>query len=179
MKKLLLGSIILIVFAFSISLFQISCQKQATAQTTTYTLPPATSSTLGGIIVGAGLSISSNGTLSVTNSTGGLQQLNKIVFVKSIGYSSPKEIWTANYDGSNASKINIILPIGFPSRHGAINSRLSPDGQTIFFEVMEDSLSEMQSIYKCNINGSNVTRIIAGTVTGTYSATSFYLGGAY
>ena len=67
MKKLLLGSVALTLFSIAIAIFQMSCQKEANAQTGTgtYTLQPATTSTLGGIIVGNGLSVTSNGTLSV------------------------------------------------------------------------------------------------------------------
>lgn len=66
MRKLLLGSAVLTLFAISITLFQISCQKESNAQTTTYTLPPATTTSLGGIIVGNGLSVTPSGVLSVT-----------------------------------------------------------------------------------------------------------------
>lgn len=66
MKRILLGSLILTLFALSIMIFQISCQKNTQAQTNNYTLPPATTANLGGVIVGNGLSVTSNRTLSVT-----------------------------------------------------------------------------------------------------------------
>ena len=103
-KKLFLGSIALTTFALSIILFQVSCQKDVVAQNTTnYTLPPATTTTLGGVIVGNGLSVTSNGTLSV-NASGGTTQQNKLLFVKSfvVGTTETSEIWTVNYDGTNA-----------------------------------------------------------------------------
>ncbi len=62
-----------------------SCQKEATAQQTgsNYILPSATTSTLGGVIVGSGLSVTSNGTLSLTSSSNnGMKQLNKILYEK-------------------------------------------------------------------------------------------------
>jgi hypothetical protein len=74
-----MGSVALTLFSISIVIFQMSCKKDATAQTggTSYTLPTATTSTLGGVIVGSGLSVTSNGILSANATTGGLTQLNK------------------------------------------------------------------------------------------------------
>jgi hypothetical protein len=51
MKKVFLGSIVLVFFAVSICIFQISCTKEAVAQTNnTYVVPPATTTTLGGVL---------------------------------------------------------------------------------------------------------------------------------
>lgn len=52
MKRLLLGSIILILFSISILILQFSCKKEVAAQTGSYILIPATATKLGGIIVG-------------------------------------------------------------------------------------------------------------------------------
>ena len=96
MKKLLLGSATLTIFALSIAIFQIACQKETTAQQTQYTLVPATTATLGGVIVGNGLNVSNNGTLSVASSAPAQQ--NKILFVKSFdsGPTEVSEIWNTN-----------------------------------------------------------------------------------
>ncbi len=75
MKKVLLGSIILVAFSIAIVLFQISCQKTAEAQMSNYTLPPATTTNLGGIMVGSGLTVTTSGVVSATSTGGGLQQL--------------------------------------------------------------------------------------------------------
>lgn len=172
MKKILLGSIVLTIFSLSIILFQFSCQKEATAQTTPYTLPTATTSTLGGIIVGTGLSVTNNGVLSVTNSTGGLQQLNKIVYQKYYT-SGATEIWTANYDGTGQTKLNITLSTGLTiDEDGSV--KLSPDGQTVFFDVIEIAAPVYRGIYSCKIDGTNVRQIVA---PGT--AESAGIGGAY
>ena len=170
MKKLLLGSVLLTIFAISIALFQISCKKDAVAQGTNYILPPATTSSLGGIIVGNGLSITSNGTLSVTSS-GGLTQLNKLIFKKIVG--SGAEIWTANYDGSNAIKINIILPTGIVYSDD-MNPVMSPNGQKIFFTAGLSG-SFAGDLYSCNADGSSVTKI----VDKGGSNNNIILGGAY
>lgn len=176
-----MGSIILTFFSAAIILIQISCQKGFNAQSTTYTLPAATSSTLGGIIVGNGLTITGNGTLSVstttTPTTGGLTQLNKLIFKKVIGSGSSAEIWTANYDGSNATKVNIGLPSGVVFDDNMIPV-LSPNGQKIFFAAGVASsginFSSKGDLYSCNLDGSVVTKIvIAGTNNG------IQIGGAY
>jgi len=159
MKKLLLSSVILTFFAFSIILFQASCQKEALANTeSAYTLPPATATTLGGVIVGTGLNVTANGTLNVTPS--GVIQQNKIIFVKRV--NSTKEIWTANYDGSNQKKLNIALPSG--SR--VWDMSISPDGQNLIFSAFSSGIDESH-IYTCKTDGSNLTKIIDGTGLGT------------
>ena len=158
-KKILMGSFALLFFSMAMIVFQISCQKDISAQTNgnTYTLPPATTSTLGGIIVGNGLSITSNGTLSVTATTSsGLTQLNKLIFKKVI--SSGAEIWTANYDGSNATKVNIMLPSGI-SFSDDMNPIMSPDGTKIFFTAGNGGTSG-GDLYCCKADGTNVIKII-------------------
>ena len=105
MKKVFLGSIVLVFFAVAICLFQISCTKEAVAQTnSTYVLPPATTTTLGGVIVGNGLSITPTGVLSVNSSVGSVALQNKILFTKESNSTLAAEIWSANYDGTGASR---------------------------------------------------------------------------
>lgn len=170
-----MSAIVLSCFAIALALFQISCQKDATAQTSNnYTLPPATTSNLGGVIVGNGLSISSNGNLSVNTSTsGGIVQQNKIIFAKSkpSGSTFIVEIWTAKYDGSSASKVNITLPAGVIFADG-INPAISPDGTKIFF-TGATSLLNGADLYSCNADGTNVVKIVDRAGGG------IILGGAY
>lgn len=161
MKKILLGAIILTCFAIAITLTQISCQKTV-AQTNgnNYVLPPATTSTLGGVIIGSGLSITNTGVLSVTPSSGGLQQQNLILFMKDNRNNDTHELWTANIDGTNQKAIPINYPAGlsFNEDEGA---RLTPDGKTVLF-VMEDESNTQSYIYSCPITGGNATKIIDG-----------------
>ncbi len=173
MKKLLLSSAVLTLFSISIAIFQISCQKDATAQTTSYTLPPATTTTLGGVIVGNGLTVTSNGTLSVTSS--GATQLNKIIFTK-LNSTIPQkfEIWTANYDGTNQTKLNITMPSGYQCA-GDGEVKMSPDGQKIFFTSLQFSNSTTH-IFSCNADGTNLTKIVDGSSAGTEG---LFLGAAY
>jgi hypothetical protein len=178
MKKVFLGSIVLVFFAVAICLFQISCTKEAVAQTNnTYVLPPATTTTLGGVIVGNGLSITPTGVLSVNSSGAGLVLQNKILFTKESNSTLAAEIWSANYDGTGASKINIALPSGIV--FGAdINPRLSPNGLKIFFAAGPANTtgvrSSRQDLYSCNANGSGVA-LVASRGAFDY----IQIGGAY
>lgn len=52
-------------------------------------LSPATTTTLGDVIVGNGLSVTSDGTLSVTNAASGQQ--GKIIFTKLVDEDLPTE----------------------------------------------------------------------------------------
>ncbi len=157
MKKLLYGSASLAIFAISIIIFEISCTKDTIAQNTNYVLPPATNSTLGGIIVGNGLSITSNGTLSVNAPTSGGTQLNKIIYLQ---YDPAKsnEIWIMNYDGSNKTKVNITLPAGIEIHYHY--PHLSPDGSKIIFQAGKETATDRdEDIYTCNLNGTNVIKV--------------------
>jgi len=154
MKKLLLGSVFLTIFAFAITIFQISCQKEAVANTELgYDLPRATATTLGGVIVGQGLGVTPDGTLSVTSDS--VVQQNKIIYIKRI-FNGNGEIWTANYDGSNQQKLNIALPYGSPGE-----LRISPDRQNLFISWYSSStIKPSPCIYTCKIDGSNLKKII-------------------
>ena len=170
MKKLLMSAIVLSCFGIAISLFQISCQKDATAQTGgSFTLPPATTTTLGGIIVGSGLNVTSSGVISVPygNSTA---QINKVIYSKA--NNGTYEIWVCNYDGSGAAKVNITLPNGINFFEPV--PAMSPNGQKIFFTAGPGSGSSVHGdLYSCNFDGTNVTKIAGDGVN------NIHLGGAY
>ena len=107
----------------------------------------------------------------------GYLQQNKIIFYKSIPPSiGVSEMWTASYNGSNASKINITLPAGFSFvTDGGV--KLSPDGQTLFFVVRETSGIVVKfHIYNSGIDGANPQRIVEGVDINT---SVLYLGAAY
>jgi len=172
MKKLLLGSAALAILSIAITIFQISCQKTVNAQSgTSYILPAATTSSLGGIIVGSGLNITSGGVLSST--TSGPSQINVLLFSKRKG-SGPfiYELWTSNYDGTNQNKININLGAGLSIVEEGSSPKLSPDGRLVFFHVSEGNYN---NIYSCNIDGSNVRKIISGSA----AYDRYIMGGAY
>ena len=168
MKKLILGSVVLSCFSLSVILFQVSCQKTANSQTNGYILPPATATTLGGVIIGNGLTVTSTGIFSVTSNSG-LNQLNKLIYKRVSGTSS--EIWMANYDGTNNVKINITLPSGIVFNDD-MQPTLSPNGQKLFFTA---GTSTRGDLYSCNADGSNIIKIV--DKGGTSNDTIF--GGTY
>ncbi|MBF9252649.1 hypothetical protein I2I11_05040 [Pontibacter sp. 172403-2] len=159
MKKIFMGSAALTTFAISMLVFQMSCKEDAIAQPSSdYTLPTATTSTLGGIIVGDGLDISGDGTLSIKSKKN--ERLNLVLYSKDI--ASGNELWLCNIDGSDNHKIPIFLPEGYKITNGA---RLTPDGAKIVFGVT--SSSDMY-IYTCDVNGSNLTKIVDDGPTSQY-----------
>jgi len=170
MKKLLLSSVSLLLFSASMLIFQMSCKKEVQAQTKSdYTLPAASTTKLGGIIVGSGLTITSKGTLSATPAEATVTQINKILFAKSS--SSKTELWTANYDGTGQAKINIALPAG--KRLGG-EAKLSPDGKTVFFIAFDTNSKSY--LYTCKLNGTAVTLLVDGS---NLSIEGVTLNGAY
>lgn len=155
MKKLLMGSICLLIFSASILILQISCQKEIVAQSSgsNYTLPPATNSTLGGVIVGNGLSITSNGTLSASSAAA---QINKIIYRQ----ESYPRFWIANYDGSGATELIISLPAPY-SVESSGYPVLSPDGTKLFVMGIDNSTTiPGHAVFSCNADGSNPAQII-------------------
>lgn len=155
MKKILLSSVVLTTFAISIIIFQLSCKKTAEAQATSnYILPPATTTTLGGIIIGDGLSITNNGTLSVTGrNTSSASTL--IFYVK----SDSDDIWKANIDGTGQTKLNIIMPSGYEVSAGGDGGQIqiTSDGNKILFKGRNNNSS---ALFSCNLDGTNVTKLI-------------------
>ena len=167
MKKVLLASVVLTAFSLAIIAFQLSCQKSTYAQVANYTLPPATTSTLGGVIIGSGLSVSSNGTLSVDSSST-TSAVNTIVFLKYInsGGNFTAQIWTSNYDGTNQKQVVVSLPTGISITAGSADGaevKLSPDGKTIFF--LAQDATQTAYIYSCTVSGSTVTKVVDGSGT--------------
>lgn len=165
-----MGTVFLSVVGLAITSTQISCSKTS-AQTSNYVLPVATNSTLGGVIVGAGLSVNSSGVISTTPTSSGLTQIGKLLVVEMLpNYESA--FYICNYDGSNKTMIPITLPVGRKFASSPTHGRLSPDGKILFFEVYESSTSN-GFLYSCNVDGSNLKVIYTQsngypTVQGAY-----------
>jgi hypothetical protein len=151
MKKLLQGSIVLTLFAISIFLFQISCRKDAVAQNSQYTLPVATNSTLGGVIVGQGLSIDNSGVLSCSRN-------DVILYFK---MTSPRyEWWVCDRDGGNQRMVN------FPSTITVTNLGVSllSDKNTVVFSGAASTIPlGVSDLYTMNIDGSNLHKIVSNS----------------
>jgi hypothetical protein len=160
MKKILLSTIVLTLFALSIILFDISCKKTANADPSLYVLPVATTSKLGGVIPD-GTTISVDGTGKISTIGTAVKQENKVLYETSDG-----GIGTANYDGTNPQKINIVLPSGLSIDAGN-NLEISPDHKTIFFAVNDNSANAEYN-YACNIDGTNIHKVVNGYITVPY-----------
>jgi hypothetical protein len=93
-------------------------------------------------------------------------QINKVVFVKGVG--SDQTIWICNYDGSDLSQIPISLPnnVVLNSNNGNSNPRLSPDGQTIFFNTYNMN-DQSYGIYRSDISGNSIQEIYNNPLSGT------------
>lgn len=150
MKNFFKGSLILAFFSISIAVFNLSCNKEASAQNnTTSPLPAATTSTLGGVIVGQGLSVTSNGTIST-------QSAGVLVFAK--GSDKNNEFWTSNYDGTNQVKITI-SSIAATGEILKADIKLSPDGKKFFFVGFIAS-GQPDVLFSCNRDGSGLTKLV-------------------
>ena len=145
MKNLLKSTLYLFVFALAGILFQISCSSDS--------ISPSSS------------------------------PIGKFIYTKGIGEQI--QIWVSNYDGTNQTQIPLTLPPNVflnyvyseASTFGGneTNVKLSPDGQTIFFETVTNpnATTRFFSIYTCDISGNNVTEIA------TDSQNPLKIGGSY
>lgn len=152
MKKLFLGSAALALFAIAITLFQISCKKDAIAQTITYTLQPATTSTLGGVIVGPGLTVDNSGVLSSSG-----HHNDVILYQKRVPTGYGTEWWTCSKDGSNQRKVNF-PPTITVTQLGV--SLLSDKNSVVFSGAVTAIPLGISDIYTMNIDGTNLKKIV-------------------
>lgn len=163
MVKILLGTACVLLLAACLLVIQIGFRKDPAAGTNV-TIPTASARSLGGVIIGEGLSVSKAGLISVS---GSVSQLSKVLLTKTWknnDKSYTNEIWLVNYDGSVPTRIPISLPSGLyigSSTGAAGNTKafLSPDGKTVFFNV-SDSKGLTQGIYASNTDGSGIRQLI-------------------
>jgi len=100
-----------------------------------------------------------------TGGTTGLTQQNLLLYTLYDSSTNSNSIWTSNYDGSNQTQINIVLPSGIYFDQTPQVS-LSPDGKKIFFIAgvknyyNNELYTHSGNIYSCNLDGSNVTKVV-------------------
>lgn len=164
MKKLILSTLVLLAFSIAIALFQISCTKTANSQSPAYTLLPATTSKLGGVIPdGTSIAVDANGKISTV--AGSTPQEGKLLYGVFGSVETDNAIWTSNYDGTNAQKIAVTLPTG--TVIDPDNLKISPDHQTIFFEAHTIAPAAVAYfLYSCSINGGSAHLIKSGFTNG-------------
>jgi len=116
MKKLLLSSIILLLFSCSMLLFQISCQKQANARTNETGSNKIVYSKYDGTSVGEIWTANIDGTNqqkvnvtlpsnTIAISTSVSKDGSKIIFATESNDSTKEGIYTCNIDGTNLTKV--------------------------------------------------------------------------
>lgn len=142
------------------------------ADSPSYSLPIATTTILGGVKPdGTTISVDATGKISTTATVS--TQQNKIVYIK-IADPDANSLWTANYDGTNAQKINVAIPANFGMDDEGLS--ISPDHKTVFFMLYPingdtngdgrvDKNDIPESVYACNIDGSNMHIVATGSDT--------------
>lgn len=156
-------------FSLAILVFQVSCKKDAVAQDNRYTLPPATTTTLGGVIAdGTTIKVDAAGKISTATTTP--QALNVILYVRESTGSGTFEYWLANMDGSNQRKINITLPAGITLRDEA---KITPDGTKLIFNA-NDTNAGVNALYSVALTGGNPTRLVTGVANERLHLTGVY-----
>jgi len=137
-------SAVLLLFSVSLIIFQMSCQKSLIAQSSTQTsnkilLKKDIERQVGTTVDSSGQSIPV--------------------------YRYSTDFYIVQNDGTNLSKINIVMPSGeYPAGNGLI----SPDGEKLIFNAF--SISNHPSVYSCFLNGSNLIKLVDGSyqVQGAY-----------
>jgi hypothetical protein len=145
MKKLLLGTVVLLAFNAAVILTQMSCKKEAKAE------PAPTGATI--------------------------TQLDQILYLKH--FTADRylaEIWISKLDGSNNHKVNLALP---SNMRVSDEAKLSPDGKIIVFSTLLNTTGGANTwgdggIYTCNVDGSNVKKIMEPSADGYPSLQGVY-----
>jgi hypothetical protein len=75
-----------------------------------------------------------------------------------------RKLWICNYDGSNATQINLTLPSGVVVdwNYPRFSIKLSPDGQRIFFSGF-NTVAQTGLLCSTDISGNGYIQIIAET----------------
>lgn len=81
---------------------------------------------------------------------------SSILYWKDANTLYGKELWKVNTDGTGNAQVNITLPVGYFFGDEEL-AKITSDGKTIIFLV--DDLTNSESVYKCNIDGSGVAQV--------------------
>ena len=144
MKKILLGTLVLLAFNAAVIITQMSCKKDAKADT------PIT------------------GTPTLKQ----LDLVLYINYLKNPDNTSTGEIWTCKYDGGNKTKLNITLPANI--RIGDHASLTPDGKIVIFdvYEVVSKSPDPYKTkdggIYTCSVDGGTAKKIVDGNAEYNY-----------
>ena len=144
---------------------------------------PNTDGTSGQVLATNGNGIVSWTTPATSSNSNSTDLTGIIVFEKNT--INGNEIWKSNFDGTSQSKINIVgLPTNYEIAGGS--QRISADGKILYFLLYTPTGG--QHIYKCNIDGSGLTKIVndvdefsslSGIYTPVTSTSAHYIGELY
>ena len=160
MKKLLLGSVSLLIFAIAIAVVEISCQKSIAQITTTL---PSGHTILYHTIQYDSVVYQIGPDTPADSTTNTANHHNKTELYEKHTY------FISNIDGGNEKQIPVAIPVGLYSGDYA---KLTDNGTTFIFSLYEISAPPTQNsislktfyIYSCNIDGSNLKKIKDGDV---------------
>ena len=144
---------------------------------------PNTDGTSGQVLATNGSGIVGWTTPATSSNSNSTDLTGIIVFEKNT--INGNEIWKSNFDGTSQSKINIVgLPTNYEIAGGS--QRISADGKILYFLLYTPTGG--QHIYKCNIDGSGLTKIVndvdefsslSGIYTPVTSTSAHYIGELY
>ncbi|WP_442589216.1 DUF5050 domain-containing protein [Pedobacter sp. AW31-3R] len=92
--------------------------------------------------------------------------ITPILIYRIINGNNPNSLWTIKADGTDKKQLTISLPSTMELAYEDL-AEVSGDGKTLVF-LAESTVTNNNSIYKCNIDGTNITKIfdIPGFTTG-------------
>ncbi|MEI3801657.1 hypothetical protein SAMN05660461_3947 [Chitinophaga ginsengisegetis] len=138
MKKLLLGTVALLAFNAAVIITQMSCKKEANAET------PVTGTTLRQLDI-----------------------VLYINYVKTGPGTTASEIWICKLDGSNKHKINVTLPPNIVVGDEASLTPDGQTVVFSTYE-MSGTSGKDGGIYTCKTDGTNAKKIVDGNTDGNY-----------
>ncbi|RZJ89397.1 MAG: hypothetical protein EOO20_11095 [Chryseobacterium sp.] len=163
MKKILLSTLILTAFGFSLILIQVGCKKDAiAAQIASYVLPIATTTSLGGVMVdGTTIIIDKEGKIStvpivVVGPVPETVEFSEIIYVKEEGANGSPEFWKVNMNGTGNQRIPIVVPANLEIEYNEISFKRTTT--KLIFCLRGDN--DHNYIYTCNLDGSALKRIV-------------------
>jgi hypothetical protein len=132
MKKLLMGSVVLLVFSLSLLTFQLSCTKVSLAK----------------------------GQDGSDNNDGGKGKLVLYVDINTQAQSQARSFWLMNSNGTNRHRVNIVFPSQeYNLNNGRLVENAS---HIIFSATKINETEQIDIMYKCNIDGTGLTELFRG-----------------
>ena len=156
MKKILLSTFVLIAFALSVVIFQLSCKKDVIAQEPAYTVPIASTTKLGGVMVdGTTIIIDKQGKIS---SVPIVIEYSDVVYIIESGIDGDPELWKINMDGTMNQRLPIALPAGLAIDPYNIGFKRTLN--KIIFGAKNKNSGDQKYIFTCNVDGTELRKVL-------------------